>query len=183
MKDLHHNIKTVQTLDPAVTTENRAGSPVDRRGFESVEHIVLFGASDDTLSESVKVDVKLEASEDGSNWAAVIEDDAINGGPISAGGVFATIDSTSLDQMDYRIGYVGNARYSRVSLVLTGTHTNGTPISAKASATSRGSGRCGPPGGPASRWRPVPRRRGRARPRPVPARRDGVRRWASCPGV
>lgn len=130
MKDLHHNIKTVQTLDPAVTTTNRAGAPVDRQGFESVEHIVLFGASGDTLSESVRTDVKLEASEDGSNWAAVTEADDVNGGPVSAGGVFATIDSTSLDQTDYRIGYVGNARYSRVSLVLTGTHTNGTPVSA-----------------------------------------------------
>ena len=130
MKDLHHNIKTVQTLDPAVTTTNRAGAPVDRQGFESVEHIVLFGASGDTLSESVRTDVKLEASEDGSNWLAVSDADDVNGGPISAGGIFATVDSTSLDQTDYRIGYVGNARYSRVSLVLTGTHTNGTPVSA-----------------------------------------------------
>ncbi|MFZ3035379.1 MAG: hypothetical protein WA138_15365 [Parvibaculum sp.] len=130
MKDLHHNIQTVQTLDPAVTTANRAGAPVDRRGFESVEHIVLFGASGDTLSGTLKFDVKLEASEDGSNWATVTEADDINGGPISAAGIFATVDSTSLDQTDYRIGYVGNARYSRVSLALTGTHANGTPVSA-----------------------------------------------------
>ena len=130
MKDLHHNIKTVQTLDPAVTTAARAGAPVDRRGFESVEHIVLFGASGDTLSESLKTDVVLEASEDGSNWAAVTQADEINGGPISAEGIFASVASTIADQMEYRIGYVGNARYSRVSLVLTGTHTNGTAVSA-----------------------------------------------------
>jgi hypothetical protein len=130
MKDLHHNIKTVQTLDPAVTTAARVGAPVDRRGFESVEHIVLFGASGDALSGSLKTDVKLEASEDGSNWVAVIDADDINGGPISTAGIFATVNSLSVDQMAYRIGYVGNARYSRVSLVLTGTHTNGTPVSA-----------------------------------------------------
>ena len=132
MKDLHHNIRTVQTLDPAVTTANRAGAPVDRLGFESVEHIVLFGASGDTLSGTLKFDVKLEASEDGSNWNAVADAGDVNGGPISAGGIFATVDDTSLDQTDYRIGYVGNARYSRLSLVLTGTHVNGTPVSAVA---------------------------------------------------
>lgn len=130
MKDLHHNIKTLQTLDPALTTSSRTGAPVDRRGFEAVEHIAMFGASGDTLSGSIKTDVKLEASEDGTNWVPVTEADDINGGPVSATGVFATVNSTAVDQMEYRIGYVGNARYSRLSLVLTGTHTNGTPTSA-----------------------------------------------------
>lgn len=130
MKDLHHNIKTVQTLDPALTTASRAGAPVDRRGFEAVEHIVMFGASGDTLSGAIKTDVKLEASEDGTNWVAVTKAGDVNGGPVSEAGVFATVNSTAVDQKEYRIGYVGYARYSRVSLVLTGIHTNGTPTSA-----------------------------------------------------
>tara|TARA_R110000868_G_scaffold244926_2_gene501392 strand:+ start:3834 stop:4265 length:432 start_codon:yes stop_codon:yes gene_type:complete len=130
MKDLHHNIKTVQTLDPALTTSSRVGAPVDRRGFEAVEHIAMFGASGDTLSGSIKTDVKLEASEDGTNWSPVSDAGDVNGGPVSETGIFATVNSTSVDQKEYRIGYVGNARYSRVSLVLTGTHTNGTPTSA-----------------------------------------------------
>lgn len=132
MKDLHHNIKTVQTLDPAVTTAARTGAPVDRRGFEAVEHIVLFGASGDTLSESVKTDVKLEASEDGSSWEPVTDAGDVNGGPSDEAGIFATVASDEATLTEYRIGYVGNARYSRVALVLTGTHTNGTPISALA---------------------------------------------------
>lgn len=132
MKDLHHNIKTVQTLDPAVTTAARVGAPVDRRGFEAVEHIVLFGASGDTLSDSVKTDVKLEASEDGSAWEPVTDPKAILGGPTDGAGLFATVASDEATLSEYRIGYVGNARYSRVSLVLTGTHTNGTPVSALA---------------------------------------------------
>lgn len=131
MKDLHHDLKTVQTLDPAVTTSARAGAPIDRQGFEAVEHIVLFGASGDTLSSSLKIETKLEASEDGANWVAVTDAKAVNG-EVSANGVFATVDAAAKAQTEYRVGYVGNARYSRVTLVLSGAHTNGTPVSALA---------------------------------------------------
>lgn len=132
MKDIHHNIKTVQTLDPATTTAARTGAPVDAQGFSTVEHVVLFGASGDTLSPTLKTDVKLEASEDGSNWAAVTDARAVHGGPVSATGVFATVDAAAKAQKEYRIGYAGNARYSRISLALTGTHANGTPVAALA---------------------------------------------------
>ena len=132
MKDIHHNIRTVQTLDPAVTTADRSGAPVDRQDFASVEHIVLFGASGDTLSEVLKSDVTLEASEDGSVWTPVTEADAVLGGPVSAAGVFATVDAAAKAQAEYRIGYAGDARYSRVVISLTGTHANGTPVAALA---------------------------------------------------
>ncbi|MGV8996392.1 MAG: hypothetical protein ACOH12_05550 [Parvibaculaceae bacterium] len=132
MKDIHSKIKTVQTLDPANTTAARSSAPVDRQGFESVEHVVMFGASADTLSGAKKFDVRLEASEDGTTWANVTDAKAVNGGPVDANGYFATVSAAGLAQKEYRIGYVGNARYSRVSLVLTGTHTNGTPVSALA---------------------------------------------------
>lgn len=132
MKDIHHNIKTVQTLDPATTTAARVGAPVDRRGFAAVEHIVLFGASGDLLSAALKTEVKLEASEDGTIWFAVTDANAVNGGPVSQTGVFATIDAAAKAQAEYRIGYAGEARYSRIALVLTGAHANGTPVAALA---------------------------------------------------
>ena len=131
MRDLHHDLKTVQTLDPAVTTSARAGAPVDRQGFEAVEHIVLFGASGDTLSSSLKIEAKLEASEDGTNWTAVTDAKDVNG-DVSASGIFATVDAAAKAQTEYRIGYVGNARYSRVTLAPSGAHANGTPVSALA---------------------------------------------------
>lgn len=130
MRDFHRNIKTVQALDPALTTGARTGAPIDGQGFQAVEHIVLFGASGDTLSGTLKTDVKLEASEDGSTWSPVADAKAVSGGPVSAAGVFATVDAAAKAQTAYRIGYLGNARYSRISLALTGTHTNGTPVAA-----------------------------------------------------
>lgn len=131
MKGLHHDLKTVQTLDPAVTISARASAPVDRQGFEAVEHIVLFGASGDALSPSLKIEAKLEASEDGTNWSAVTEARAVNGA-VSGAGIFATVDAPAKAQMEYRVGYVGEARYSRVTLVPSGAHTHGTPVSALA---------------------------------------------------
>lgn len=130
MRDIHHNIRTVQTLDPAVTASPRSGAPVDRRGFEAVEHIVLFGASGDTLSPALKMEAKLEASEDGTSWAPVTDARAVTGGPVSTGGVFATVDAAAKAQKEYRVGYVGNARYSRVTIALTGSHAGGTPVAA-----------------------------------------------------
>lgn len=132
MKDIHHNIKTVQTLDPAVTTAARVGAPVDRRGFASVEHVVLVGASGDTLSAALKIEAKLETSEDGTIWSAVTDAKAVHGGPVTSAGVFMTLDAAAKAQAEYRIGYAGEARYSRVALVLTGTHTMGTPVAALA---------------------------------------------------
>ncbi len=132
MRDIHHNIKTVQTLDPAMTTAARVGAPVDRRGFAAVEHVVLFGASGDTLSAALKIEAKLETSEDGTIWSAATDAGAVHGGPLSATGIFATVDAAAKAQAEYRIGYAGEARYSRVALALTGAHTNGTPVAALA---------------------------------------------------
>ncbi|MDP2124790.1 MAG: hypothetical protein Q8J92_10435 [Parvibaculum sp.] len=132
MHDIHNNIATVQTLDPAVTTASRFGAPIDRRGFAAVEHIVCIGASAETLSPSLSIACVLEQSENGGDWQPVTAAHEVLGGPVGAGGVFATIDDVAGDQRDYRIGYVGPARYSRVAVVLTGTHEEGTPIAALA---------------------------------------------------
>jgi len=132
MRDIHNNIATVQTLDPAVTTISRYGAPVDRRGFAAVEHVVCIGASADTLSETVAIACVLEQSENGGDWQPVTAAHEVLGGTPDENGVFATVDDVAGDQRDYRIGYVGPARYSRVAVVLTGTHEDGTPIAALA---------------------------------------------------
>lgn len=132
MRDLHSNLGFLQTLDPAVTTATRAGAPVDRQGFESVEHIVLVGTSADILSPTVTIQLQLDESDDGSTWSPVIADSDVLGGPIDGAGVFTTIDDPTEDGIAYAIGYVGDARYSRVQVVLAGVHASGTPIAAVA---------------------------------------------------
>ena len=129
--DMHHNIASVQTLDPAVTTEARAGAPVDVQGFRAVEHIVAIGASGDTLSGTDYFDLILEASANGGDWDAVVEETHVLG-TVDESGIFATIDDAMKEQAEYRIGYVGPMRYSRIRVVPSGTHTNGTPVAALA---------------------------------------------------
>ncbi|MEQ9144360.1 MAG: hypothetical protein RLO08_08380 [Parvibaculaceae bacterium] len=130
MRDLHSSLGLVQTLDPAVTSATRAGAPVDRQGYESVEHVVLVGTSGDTLSGSVSITLQLDESEDGAVWAPVVDDSHVLGASVDMTGAFALIDDVAEDGMAYSVGYVGDARYSRVQAVLTGTHTNGTPLGA-----------------------------------------------------
>ncbi|MEQ9518793.1 MAG: hypothetical protein RLN89_05060 [Parvibaculum sp.] len=130
MRDLHSNLKMVQSLDPAVTMTDRAGAPIDRQGYESVEHLVLVGASGETLSPALSLSLRLDESEDGSSWSPVTNDTDVVGGPVDPGGLFATIDDVAEDASTYAIGYVGNARFSRIALVLTGTHAVGTPVGA-----------------------------------------------------
>ena len=129
--DMHHNIASVQTLDPAVTTAPRAGAPVDVQGFHGVEHIVAIGASGDTLSGTDCLELVLEASADGSSWEAVTASGHVLGA-VDGSGVFAAIDSAAKTQAEYRIGYLGPLRYSRVRVAPQGTHTNGTPVAALA---------------------------------------------------
>ncbi len=132
MRDIHHGLKVVQTLDPALTTATRYGAPVDRKGFGAVEHIVCIGAAGDTLSETASIACAIEASDDGSNWTPVTEPREVLGGPVGEDGIFATIADIADDQRDYRIGYVGPARYTRVAVILTGEHEEGTPVAALA---------------------------------------------------
>ncbi len=129
MRDLHNQVAVRHTLVPATVTADTTGTTVDRRGFESVEHAVIAGQSADTLSASVKIDIKLEHSHDTSTWESVETSDVI-GAEIATGGIFATIDDATEDERVYRVGYIGGRRYSRVVADLTGTHSNGTPLAA-----------------------------------------------------
>lgn len=131
MRDLHNQVAVRHTLVPATVTTDVTSATVDRRGFESVEHALMVGQSGDTLSGSVKIDIKLEHSHDAATWEPVSIPDVI-GGPVETPGLFATIDDATKDETVYRVGYVGGRRYSRLVADFAGTHTNGTPLSALA---------------------------------------------------
>ena len=132
MRDIHNGLKVVQTLAPKVTAETRYGAPVDRKGFGSVEHIVSIGTAGDELSETASIACVLEASDDGASWLPVTAAHEVLGDTPDEAGVFALIDDADADLRDYRIGYVGPARYTRMGVVLDGDHEEGTPIAALA---------------------------------------------------
>ena len=132
MRDIHNNLKVVQTLAPKLTAETRYGAPVDRKGFGAVEHIVSIGTAGDELSEEVSIACVIEASDDGASWLPVTAAHEVLGETPDEAGVFALLDGDGMDLRDYRIGYAGPARYTRVGVLLDGDHEEGTPIAALA---------------------------------------------------
>ena len=132
MRDLANNIAPVSTIDAIVGNNDTegTGTGVDLQFFESAVALVNVGASGDTLSSSVKIDLILQDSDDDSSWSAVTDQNLVTDGTVDSSGIFATIDADGEDESVYYIGYVGGKRYLRVFADFTGTHTNGCPISA-----------------------------------------------------
>ena len=124
--------ETVQILDPAVLTADTVTTGVDTADCNAAKISVLVGESGDTLSGSVKWDFILESSEDNSTWAAVTDTNLVVGQTVDSSGIFATIDAAAEDDVVLTVGYIGYARYFRVNIDATGTHTNGTPMGAVA---------------------------------------------------
>lgn len=132
--DLHNNIAVVEALETIVVNDDTegTGSTIDTFGYDALEMAVAVGQSGDTLSGSLKLELKLQHGDlaNGSDMAAVAQGDVL--GNWATGGIFATVDADGEDGAVYTVGYVGVKRYVRVFVDTTGTHTNGTPIGAVA---------------------------------------------------
>jgi hypothetical protein len=129
MYDLSNKTSAVVSLTAANRTADANGTGVDLTGFESALVVAVVGAEGDTLSESVKIDFKLEHSDNNSDWDAVGQIDVVDG-TIATGGIFATMDANAEAPAVHQLSYVGGKRYVRVVDDRTGTHTNGTPTAA-----------------------------------------------------
>lgn len=132
MRDIHNDLKAIQTLDPKRTMETRHGAPIDIKGFEAVEHLIQIGATGDALSDEVSIVCTLEASDDGTSWLPVTAAHEVLGEAPDEDGIFARIENAQNDLRICRIGYVGPARFTRIAVLLTGEHEEGTPIAALA---------------------------------------------------
>ncbi len=130
MMDLANNLIAVQSLAPAVRTADANGTGVDLQGFEGAMAIFDIGAEGDTLSGSVKIDVKLEHSDDNSSFSAVTSSSDVTDGSVDSNGIWATFDANAEAPAVVGIGYVGGKRYLRVVADFSGTHSNGSPVSA-----------------------------------------------------
>lgn len=103
-------------------------------GFEALVMLVHLGASGDTLSGSVLIDLEMEESDDGSVWNKVpnaqmeVPDSAQKGA--EGDGVWQRIDDPALDDRVYKADYIGHKQFARLVLDFTGTHTNGIDLSA-----------------------------------------------------
>lgn len=133
-RDLHSNIEVRQLLAAQAITAETNSAGCDLAGFESVDLLVALGAvTNIAASPTPKWELKLEESDDDSTYSAVTSanDVLVGSNPRvsapDASGIFATIDAAAEDAIHFRIGYIGNKRYVRITA--TATQTPGsTPI-------------------------------------------------------
>ena len=139
-KNWYNNELVVRNaLLPINRTADVNGVTIDIQGYSTAVLAAHIGLSGDTLSGSVKAELELEHSDDGSAWSDCANTDLQNPDTGGAGhvvgtnpGTFAVIDDPAEDEQIYAVRYVGAKRYVRFVYNVTGTHTTGTPVAALA---------------------------------------------------
>jgi len=130
VKDVKNKLAIKSTILPQVATGDVTGAAVDTQDSVGVGLVAHVGLSGDTLSGSVKIELEVQHSDaSGSGFAACADADidaAVTG---TNTGTFAVIDDAAEDEKVYKVNYIGSKRYVKVIANLTGTHTNGTPLS------------------------------------------------------
>jgi len=116
MRDLYHNLGVVLALVPAVKSAAGDGATIDTKGYNSVAFALNTGAIVSAGDFGIKVQ---HSDESGSGWA-----DA------PAGTFFSNAPATLAASSAYKLGYIGDKRYCRLSLTTAG----GTSIAAGATA-------------------------------------------------
>lgn len=134
-RDLANNLGLAKMVTPEVITADKVGAIIDLQGFDSAAIEAFFGVSGDTLSGSVYLTALLEHGDDSglSDAAAVGVNDVVGGAldpMVDSGGVFVLVDDPAEDDTIHKISYVGAKRYLRLTFDITGTHSNGIPVSA-----------------------------------------------------
>lgn len=141
-----HSLEPVRAIAPITLNNDTEGTglTIDTRDCEAILFVFDIGVSGDTLSGSLKLDLKLQHADtdaDGSDpedgdFATVTDADMIvlpdSALSVAAGGEFATIDDAAEDDVVVVAAYVGDKPFVRAFVDTTGTHTTGTLVSCHA---------------------------------------------------
>jgi hypothetical protein len=106
-------------------TSEGTGIGVDLTNFDGALMVFNVGAALDTLSGSVYGTFQWqESTASGSGYADIAAADLLGGDNA------VVIDAAAEDELVLYRTYIGSKRYVRCLVTITGTHTNGWPISA-----------------------------------------------------
>lgn len=125
--DLFCSYSKVVTAE--VLTADTDGSSVDMVDYDACTFLAMVGVSGDTLSGSVYIELEVEESVDDSSFTDVADADLTDYVAGTNDGTFALINDPAEDDVLAKTTYIGSKRYVRPVVNVTGTHTNGTPIS------------------------------------------------------
>jgi hypothetical protein len=148
-RDNATNTKTVIAISAGTKTASGDGITIDTQGYDRVSFKVSLGPSGDTLSGTTAIELDIAESTDGSTWnyagdydivapyaqSTTHEGIGVANGATNSGAFFlatstATVALVNSVQPVVSGGYIGTKRYVRLRYQITGTHTNGTPVSA-----------------------------------------------------
>lgn len=114
MRDLHNNIAPKRVISPVSVSDNTAlvGQIIDRQGFNALEYIIATGSLADA---DATFTVLLEEGDNSAlSDAAAVADDDLLGTEAQASFTFAADDKV------FKLGYVGNKRYTRLTITPAG---------------------------------------------------------------
>lgn len=111
--DLYNSISPSASLNPgAKTASTNNGSSVDLKGYGSATVIVPFGLWSDGTHK-----IQIEESANNSSWSTVSSTEIL--------GSTVSVSNATDDNTVYSFGYLGDARYLRVSGYVSGSTTSG----------------------------------------------------------
>ncbi len=117
-RDAHNSVEQKSALDvQAITSDTTtAGNILDLANVEAIEFLIAAGV----LTDGAYAVLIEDGNDSGLSDAAAVADAQLLGTESDAG--FAATDDNKVS----RIGYIGNKRFVRLSLVSTGTTVGGT---------------------------------------------------------
>lgn len=136
-REIFNTVKLESCIRAQVLTATTNGASVNMSDAGSVNVSIDVGNSGDTLSGSVYWTFTAQESADDSSWSTITDAEsllvAIDGAK-QASATSVVIDAPTEDQkiLEFTYKVPGSKKYFRVVATATGTHTNGTPMSAVA---------------------------------------------------
>ena len=118
MRDLHNNIKAETAFNTSAISSDTttSGNIIDMQGFGSIEFVIQSG----TLTDGTYTPLIQEGDESNLSDATAVGDADLLGTEADAAFI------ASEDNTVKKVGYIGNKRYVRLSIVSASTTSGGT---------------------------------------------------------
>jgi len=130
MHNIINNLTLTQVLNPqTIQASALTSGNIDTQGVETLAVVVMVGNLADTLSGSIRVDIKIEhADDDGTGspaaYAACADADVQNFTGLSSG-IFKSLQAAGDKSKRYAIGYIGGKRFVKVTATPVSVATGG----------------------------------------------------------
>jgi hypothetical protein len=133
MRDQQSLMATVAAIVPGTYADDPANITVDRSGFDALTFALSIGVGGISFTNTNRIDVVMEHSEDGTTWDPVGADNVLGATP-DPNGIVLSQRTAHPGATVHRIGYVdgtaGDRPYVRLRADFAGTHATGTALSA-----------------------------------------------------